>query len=187
MRWSRFFDDLEAQLARQDQAELAADAAEHARAAHSRTDLVQRLVASGSAPLTLTVQGAGQLSGVLSEVGSDWCVLRTDIVGPQRRQDVLVRLPTVLRIQGLPVHVDQREGAGQRRFALGSALRALARDRSVLRLTDVGGGQQSGTIDRVGRDYVDLADHAADLPRRAEAVRSWHSVPLWALATVRQI
>jgi hypothetical protein len=57
----------------------------------------------------------------------------------------------------------------------------------VLRLTDVGGGQQSGTIDRVGRDYVDLADHAADLPRRAEAVRSWHSVPLWALATVRQI
>lgn len=187
MRWSRFFDDLEAQLAMQGQAELAADAAEHTRAARSQTALVERLVASGTARLTLTVRGSARLSGVLSEVGPDWCVLRTDVLGPERRQDVLVRLPAVLGVTGLPVRVDQREGAGQRRFSLGSALRALSRDRSVLRLTDIDGGHLTGTIDRVGGDYLDLADHAADLPRRAGAVRSWHSVPIWALGTVRQI
>lgn len=178
MRWSRFFDDLEAQLAMQDQADVAAEAAEHARAARSRTLLVERLVASGAARLTLTIRGSGKLSGVLSEVGSDWCVLHTEVIGPQRRQDVLVRLPAVLGVTGLPVQVDQREGAGQRRFSLGSALRALSRDRAVLQLTDVEGAHLTGTIDRVGADYLDLADHAADVPRRADAVRSWHSVPL---------
>ena len=187
MRWDRLFDDIEAQLAMQEQTELTAEAAEHARDAQARVALAQRLVAAGTTSLTLSIQGSGTVEGVLSDVGYDWCVLRTDVTGPQRRQDVLVRLPAVLAVTGLPIRADQREGAGQRRFSLGSALRALSRDRAVLRLTDVQGGHLTGTIDRVGMDHLDLAGHADDVPRRAGAVRAWHTVPLWALGTVRQI
>jgi hypothetical protein len=43
----------------------------------------------------------------------------------------------------------------------------------------------TGTIDRVGRDFLDLAEHAVDDARRAESVRSVRTVPFGAVVAVR--
>jgi hypothetical protein len=43
----------------------------------------------------------------------------------------------------------------------------------------------TGTLDRVGADYVELAEHPADLPRRAEAVQGVRAIVIAAVAVVR--
>jgi hypothetical protein len=42
-----------------------------------------------------------------------------------------------------------------------------------------------GTLDRVGADYVELAEHPADAPRRAEAVQGVRAIVIGAVAVVR--
>ena len=65
------------------------------------------------------------------------------------------------------------------------ALRGLARDRSAVQIVLDDGSVLSGTLDRVGADYVELAEHPADLPRRAEAVQGVRAVVIAAVAVVR--
>ena len=71
-------------------------------------------------------------------------------------------------------------------FALGSALRAVSRDRSVVDVIDLDGTSVTGTVDAVGRDVLDLAEHPADLPRRSANVRTVLTVPFTAVAAVRR-
>ncbi len=78
-----------------------------------------------------------------------------------------------------------RGSASVRRFGLGYALRGLSRDRAVVALTDLSGTVLTGTIDAVGRDAVDLTEHAPDLPRRPEHVTATRLVPFAAIAVVR--
>jgi hypothetical protein len=40
-------------------------------------------------------------------------------------------------------------------------------------------------VDRVGADYVEVAEHPGDLPRRAEAVQRVRAVVIAAVAVVR--
>jgi hypothetical protein len=47
------------------------------------------------------------------------------------------------------------------------------------------GGTLTGTLDRVGADYVELAAHPADEPRRTEAVQGVRAVVIDAVAVVR--
>ena len=76
-------------------------------------------------------------------------------------------------------------GRVARRFALGAALRALSRDRATVGVTLLGGGPVLvGTIDAVGADHLDLAEHAEGLPRRRENVRGVTTVPFGALLVV---
>jgi hypothetical protein len=44
----------------------------------------------------------------------------------------------------------------------------------------------TGTIDRVGADYLDLAEHAPDEPRRAGSVRAKRTVPFAAILFVQR-
>jgi hypothetical protein len=64
------------------------------------------------------------------------------------------------------------------------ALRVLSRDRAVVDVVDLDGQRLVGTIDAIGADTLDLAEHAPDLPRRAENVVAVRTVPLAALALV---
>jgi hypothetical protein len=73
------------------------------------------------------------------------------------------------------------------RLDLRRALRGLARDRAVVQLVLDDGSVLSGTLDRVGADYVELAEHATDSPRRAEAVRGVRAVVVDAVSVVRTL
>ncbi len=76
-------------------------------------------------------------------------------------------------------------GVVARRLTLGHALRALARDRVVVRLA-VDGGEVVGRLDRVGADHVDVtsvADGSGGRPPGRTA-RCW-TVPIAAIRVVR--
>lgn len=187
MRWSRLFDDLEAQLLRLEQAEVEAEVSEHVRSERGRIALPHALAADRGHEISMDVLGMGRISGLLSEVGQDWCIVEGAVQGPRRNRSVLVALSAVQSVTGLSGFADQREGASQRRFDMRSALRALSRDRARVRIHLTGGGTVQGTIDRIGRDHCDVADHADDAPRRGRDVRATHTVPLWAISAVRQV
>lgn len=187
MRWTRLFDDLEAQLVALEQAELEAEVAESTRSQRGSLLLLEALTADVGRSLSIEALGIGRVEGQLYEVGSNWCMLETAVHGPARRRSVLMSVPAIQSVTGLSGAVDQRQGASGRRFDMRSALRALARDRAMVRIHLASGSTVSGTIDRVGRDHVDLADHAEDAPRRASAVRHTKTVPTWALCALRQI
>lgn len=157
MRWSRLFDDLEAQLVAGERAELLADVAEHARSQRGRQVLTDRLAADLRRPVRARVAGSGVLDGTLTELGTDWLVLEVQPPGTRARS-VLVPVHAVRAVWGLSGRADPHEGVGQRRLGLRQALRAVSRDRALVRVGDVDGGQLSGTIDRVGRDHLDLGE-----------------------------
>jgi hypothetical protein len=90
-------------------------------------------------------------------------------------------------VRGLPPYarVPVSVGVVESRLDLASVLRALARDRAVVRLVLTDGSAVTGTIDRVGSDFLDLAEHATDDARRADAVTAVRAVAFSALAVVR--
>jgi hypothetical protein len=49
------------------------------------------------------------------------------------------------------------------------------------------GATLTGTLDRVGADYVELAVHPADAPRRSESVQEVRAVVIGAVAVVRTV
>ena len=81
--------------------------------------------------------------------------------------------------------VPEPAGSVRARLDLRRALRGLARDRSGVQIVLDDGGTLNGTLDRVGADYVDLAVHPVDEPRRHEAVQEVRAVVIDAVAVVR--
>jgi hypothetical protein len=45
----------------------------------------------------------------------------------------------------------------------------------------------TGTLDRVGADYAEMAEHPADEPRRRDAVQGVRAVVIGAVAVVRTV
>lgn len=187
MRWTRLFDDLESQLIRLEQAERAADVADQVRSERGHIALLEVLAADVGRTVAVQAQGVGALTGVLREVGQDWCMLESATAGSSRQRAVLLPAASLQSVTGLSGFADQREGASRRRFGIRSALRALGRDRAMVRVYLTAGGAVQGTIDRVGLDHFDVADHPDDAPRRASEVRGVHAVPLWAMCALRQV
>ncbi len=187
MRWTRLFDDLEAQLISLERAERAADVADRVRSERGQITLLQAMAADCGRTVAVEAQGVGSLKGVLREVGHDWCMLESTTAGSARQRAVLVPATSLQSVTGLSGFADQHEGASRRRFGIRSALRALGRDRAMVRVYLTGGGNVQGTIDRIGQDHFDVADHPDDAPRRAAVVRAVHTVPLWAMCALRQV
>lgn len=187
MRWDDLFEDLGAQLELLERQELAAEAAEHTRSERSRVHLADRLVAGVGGPVRVRVRGCGWLEAALQDVGTDWLLMEqgTGTGGPSR--ELIVPIPAVTAVEGLSIRADDGAGVGSRRFGLRHALRAVSRDRAVVRLHDVDGDHVTGTLDRVLADHCDLTRHADDEPRRAGATRGVLSLPYGALALVRRL
>ena len=183
MRWQQLFADLQAQFEAEEAAEHRGVDASRARAETGAVELVRRLRGSLGAPLTLRCRGAGAVAGTLVDVGVDWLLLEDE----QGRSN-LVAAATVRTVTGLGLRTAVAEtGAVRARMDLRWALRGLARDRSAVQVVLDDGGVLTGTLDRVGADHVDLAEHPAGLPRRAEAVRAVHVVVIAAIAVVRTL
>lgn len=182
MRWQALFDDLEGQLAAAEAAELAGEVAELSRLEAGRIRLGDRLAAAAGAPVAVTLPGVGVVRGTLLDAGPDWLLLDE---GAGR--EALAPLEAVLGITGIGARAAPpgSEGEVGRRLDLRWALRGLARGRVgvVLGLRD--GSSATGTLDRVGADHVDLAEHGVGEARRAAAVRAVRLVPLAALVLVR--
>ena len=181
MRWQALFDDLEAQLEAAQAAELQGEVRERARTAQGRVRTVDRLGAAPGSPLVVHVPGAGALHGTLRDAGVDWLLLEE-----HGGREALVPLHAVLSVAGLPRGAaPPDEGVVARSLDLRWALRGLVRDRAGVALVLRDGTVVPGTLDRVGADHVDLAEHAPGEVRRAGAVRGVRLVPLRALAVVR--
>lgn len=183
VRWDDLFDDLEAQLDEAAAADLAAEVADRSRRELALVRLVDRLRPVLGQPVAVRVRGAGNLDGQLTAVGPDWLLL-AEVGG----RECLVATSAVVSIGGLAAQtaMPHSEGEVTARLTLTFALRGIVRDRSAVAITLVDSSTTAGTIDRVGADFLELAEHPAGEPRRRDAVRSVRSYPLAAVALVRR-
>jgi hypothetical protein len=184
MRWQQLFADLQAQFEAEETAAEQAESASRTRAEVGAVGIVDRLRGAEGFPLVLACRGAGAVAGVVVEVGADWLLLEEEGGRPS-----LVALAAVRSVSGLGRRTAAPEPAGavRGRLDLRRALRGLARDRSAVQIVLDDGSVLGGTLDRVGADYVELAEHPADLPRRSEAVRGVRAVVIGGIAVVRTV
>jgi len=179
MRWEGLFADLEGQLAAEQRRERDDEVAERTRRERALVTLSARLAASVGAPVRIGLTGGHRVQGNLEDLGQDWVLVRAGADG----HEVLVPLAAVVTLHSLGAHTAAARSA--RRFSLGYALRALSRDRATVVVALVGDGPRLlGTIDAVGADHLDLAEHLEGLPRRRENVRAVATVPFAAVVTV---
>lgn len=179
MRWERLFDDLRAAAEAEERAGFDAEVAERGRAELGTVTWADRVQPAQGHPLTVTVHGAGAVTGMLLRMGHGWLLLG----GPGRPQ-VLITASAVLAVAGLGVATAPALDRGRVYAAvdLRRMLRATATERSTVRLTLLDGSVLTGTLDRVGSDFVELAEHAAGEVRRVGAVRAVRTVPLAGIA-----
>lgn len=183
MRWEALFADLEAQLAAGIDAETAGEVAERSRSEWARLQLADRFRAHVGGPVTVLLRDGSRLGGGCTDAASEWVVVTAADSAVGEGRPVLVPLAAVSWVAGPGRAVAPPTGTALRRLGLASALRGLARDRAGVRLV-LDGGHVTGTIDRVGADHLDLAEHPPGEVRRPGAVRSVLLVPFTAVIAV---
>lgn len=215
MRWERLFDELEHQLETEGAAEHRDLEVEENRLRFARLTLSDRIrllaearAGSGRTVVRVLIAGGIWLRLRPHAFGSDW--LAADIL-PESLDDSRtapgagpVGAPSESNRCILPltaiaaVGVDRRDIRGSLaapsgepdrirsadRIGLVVVLRDLSRRRTRVELMS-GGSTFVGTIDRVGRDHLDLAVHEADAPRRESAVHRYLLLPIAGVGVVR--
>lgn len=181
MRWEHFFADLEGQLDRARADELAAEVADRTRAEAASIRLVDRLRGAVGHPVRVSLRGGLSVSGELRRVGPDWLLM-----AETGDREVVVVGSALLAVTGLGLRSSTPGGEGSvaGRLGLGHALRAVARDRAPVVLLLVDGARLTGTLDRVGADFVELAEHPGGEARRSGTVAGLRALPFDALAAV---
>ena len=199
MRWDNLFDDLESQLEHELTAEDIDLRAEEERLRLGRMSIRDRLAAlhgadSARSDYSIRLLLADGLPITVHPVGlgKDW--LSADLLDDSSsRRQCIVPLAgvsgVVLRPDQVAASLTVMDGtSGPRelsaRLSLAFVLRDLCRRRQALDL-ELLTGTIHGTIDRVGRDHVDLALHERGAPRRESEVKQHRIVPLAQLRLVR--
>jgi hypothetical protein len=178
VRWQLLLADIEAQFDAAEAAELAAEVRDRTRRELARVSLVDRLRAAIGAQVSVGVPHLGAVHGQLTGVGPDWLLLTEP---PSR--DVLVPLTAAITVTGVGPNADVPTGEVDARLGLRYALRLLARDRAAVVITVSDGRTLAGTLDRVGADFVDVAEHSVEGGRR-DAVRAT-TVPFTGIVVIR--
>jgi hypothetical protein len=183
VRWESLFADLDAQMAELEAAELAGEVADRTRREVARFRLVDRLRPAYGHPVTVFTLGGGKVAGRVAGVGTDWLLIAEDV-----RFECLVPLDAVTGITGLGdlTAAPGSEGKVAARLTLGYTLRGIARDRSSVAVVLRDATVVTGTIDRVGADFFEMAEHTPEEARRARAVRGVRTVPFAGVAFVRR-
>ena len=190
MRWEQLFGDLEAQFDDLADADLMAELADRERVAVGSVTVAERIGGAAGRTIRVRTTAGVAVTGELRRVGSDWLLLQE---APGR--EVVVAASAVTVVEGLSSTSGPPMRGVDRRLDLRYALRGLARDRSPVALVVPGGVGEvpqphteiTGTLDRVGLDFVEVALHAPWEPRRAASVRAVVLVPLHAVVLVRAL
>lgn len=182
MRWEALFDDLEGQFDAEQAAELAAEVSDRTRRELALVRLVDRLRPARGCAIGARVAGFGNLEGRVAGVGADWLLLAE----PSGRE-AFIPLAAIDSISGLGAlsAAPRSEGEVARRLGLAHALRAIARDRRPVTIGYRDAASSSGTIDRVGVDFLEVAEHPPAEARRPAAVQVVRTIPFSAVAIVR--
>lgn len=183
MRWDALFDDLETQMGAGERQDLDTEIADRTRTEEAAVELADRLRGSLGRRIVVQLASGSTFEGTLSHAGSQALVL------DDPRHQVLVPYSSAARYVGLSRLALAEPSKVRQRLGLASALRGLARDRAGLAVLISGGpaGETTlfGVIDRVGRDYLDLAVTGDGEERRAANVRQLATIPFAALAAIK--
>lgn len=194
MRWDNLFDDLEGQLEYERDAEDSNLRAEEERLRLGRLALRGRLVsivaADGAGVVRLVLVSGERLTLRPHAFGRDW--LAADLLaGAPAGAQCVVPLGAIAGVVLPPSHVEgslapETESSARLsdRIGLPFVLRDLCRRRTGIEL-QTATERLYGTIDRVGRDHLDLAAHEPGTLRRAGDVREVRIVPLAHIVLVR--
>ncbi|MEI2777163.1 MAG: hypothetical protein V9G19_14570 [Tetrasphaera sp.] len=175
-RWARLFADLEMAFEAEERRRRDSEVADRTRRERAGVTLAARLTAHRGQPLQARLLGGLRVEGQLIDVGRDWCAITA---GASRA--LVVPLPAIASVTGLT----HRGDFAPRRFALGYALRGISRDRAPALVTDVLGTGFQGTIDVVGKDFLDLAEHPIDEARRSRNVRNVRTIPFACITSIQ--
>jgi hypothetical protein len=197
MRWDDLFDDLESQLEQELGAEEADVGAEEERLRLGRLAMRDRLLAmtrpgEGAAEhLRLALRDGAIVTVAVGSVGRDWLV--GELIGA-RRGSCVVPLTAVSGLLPTPEQLARSVAADaanepavslSARLGLAFVLRDLCRRRAAVEVSTVSGERLHGTVDRVGRDHLDLAEHEPGVPRRAASVDRIRILPFGEVVLVR--
>ena len=197
MRWDNLFDDLESQLEQELGAEEGDLLAEEERLRLGRLTLRDRVIAmarpseGASEQVKLALRDGSVVTVSVGSVGRDWIV--GELIGA-RRGSCVVPLTAVAGVLPTPAQLARSVAAEpvvepavslSARLGLAFVLRDLCRRRAAVELSTASEERLHGTIDRVGRDHLDLAEHEAGVPRRAAAIGRIRILPFAELVLVR--
>ncbi|QAV69946.1 hypothetical protein ESZ53_05560 [Salinibacterium sp. UTAS2018] len=198
MRWDNLFDDLESQLEREITAEDLEVDAEEERLRLGRLSIRDRIVAlhersTTESPLTIAVMlTTGARVAVRPVIiGRDW--MSADIVDETGRPaQCIIPFAALAGISlgarhitpSLATTASTGHPSLSQRLSLSYVLRDLCRRRRAVTLL-LATGEVHGTIDRVGRDHLDIAVHERGAVRRETAVSEYRLVPFASLVLVR--
>jgi hypothetical protein len=196
MRWDNLFDDLEGQLEQELGAEEIDLRAEEERLRLGRLSLRDRLWAlsrgEGSEPARVSLSNGATLELSPRTFGQDW--VSGDIVdASSRRAQFILPLDAIAGVRLSRPQVStsledastpESERGLSRRLGLAFVLRDLCRRRQAVELV-LPEGVVTGTIDRVGRDHLDLAVHEVGTARRERLVSHYQVVPFSRVLLVR--
>jgi hypothetical protein len=195
MRWDNLFDDLEGQLEQELSAEELDVRAEEERLRLGRLSLRDRIVAvaeaQDAAGIRLLLADGTSHTVKPQTFGRDWLsatLLSDSTHAPQAivpmtaiASVVFTRAQAAVSLSATPSELSQTSLPA--RLTLSFVLRDLCRRRVAVDVSTVT-GLQHGTIDRVGRDHLDLAVHEMGEARRETAVRELRAIPLTQLLLV---
>jgi len=179
MRWDSLFDDLEGQLAREKSLEETDLAAEEERLRLGRLDLRERLIAIHAASggtryrVVVTVRGGLRVTLHPTSFGRDWML--AELTEGSRSVSCILPLQAIQSVSLTPGQTRDSLVAAtpteapriSDRLGLSFVLRDLCRRRRYVQVESVDSSVR-GTIDRVGRDHIDVAVH--EPPRRSTFV-----------------
>lgn len=197
MRWDHLFDDFESQLEHELEAEEIDLLGEEERLRLGRLGLPERFRGmmtrtSGLGPLRLLLTDGARIDLTIGAVGRDWiageshdgsahrsCVIPIAAIAscfPDSGQAIASTDPATTGTTPM--------GSLAFRLGLAFVLRDLCRRRSALHISTAR-ERMHGTIDRVARDHVDLAEHEEEDARRERAVRVIRMLPLAEIVLIR--
>ncbi|GAA1129591.1 hypothetical protein [Arthrobacter flavus] len=173
MRWEALFQDLEAQFAAAHLIAVEGEIAELSRLELAALTAMDRIRAQRGVTLRIRTPGGGLFSGVVRYVGSEWLVLATGSGA------TMIPATALSTVEGMGRGAVAEPSEVATRLRIGSVYRAFARDRTPLTLQLASGGVRlDGTIDRVGKDFLELATVPLGEQRRMGNVAGMVLIPL---------